>query len=80
MGTVGQLGRQLGLSSDDVESICAKMRGDTFKKLGGQANTYEQALRIYIKEFPFVELYATHDIGLPADLCTIDDNPEVYEL
>jgi hypothetical protein len=80
MGTVGHLCRQMGLTSADAEHIASKMRGDSFKHLGGPENTYEQLLEIYLEEFPFVELYATHDLGISEDLYTIDDDPEVYEL
>ena len=80
MGTVGQLCRQLNLGSAHAEAVCQKMRGDSFKHLGGKENSYEVLLEVYLKEFPFVELYATHDIGISADLYTLDENPEVYEL
>jgi hypothetical protein len=80
MGTVGRLCQQMGLTSDDAEAITAKMRGDTFKKLGGDGNNYEELLRVYVKEFPFVELYSTYDIGIDEELYTLDADPAVYEL
>ena len=82
MGTVERLCRSEGRDDPSAEArdICARMRGDSFSKLGGKGNDYEGLLRVFISEFPYVELYATHDIGLPEDLCTIDEDPEIYEL
>jgi len=67
-------------NADEAKDICAKMRGDTFSALGGNGNDYEGLLRVYLKHFPFVELYATHDIGIDPELYTLDENPEIYEL
>ena len=81
MGTVAELCRvSPDHERDDASSIVQMMRGDSFRKLGGDGNDYESCLRVYVREFPFVELYAQHDIGLPADLCTIDEDPEILEL
>lgn len=82
MGTVEKLCRSEGRDDPKAtaKDICAKMRGDTFKNLGGSGNDYEGLLRTFINEFPYVELYSTYDLGLPEDLCTIDEDPEIYEL
>ena len=72
--------RRLCGSADEEREIIAEMKGDVFIALGGKGNDYEGLLRVYKKHFPFVEFYATYDIGLPADLCTVDENPEVHEL
>lgn len=80
MGTVRELCRQLGHAAGYDEVVTSKMRGDSFVKLGGQGNDYETLLRVYLKEFPFVELYATHDIGINPELYTLDEDPQVYEL
>jgi len=80
MGTVKGLCRQLGKDSKDAAEITSLMRGDSFKQLGGQENDYEALLRVYLREFPFVELYSTVELGLPEDLYTYDETPEIYEL
>lgn len=81
MGTVKGLCRQMGLTGDDAADICAIMRGDSFVALNkGSGNTYEDLLRVYIKHFPFVELYSTIDLGLPDDLYTFEEFPEIFEL
>ena len=80
MGTVKGLCRQLGKNDTDAAVITSMMRGDSFVKLGGTGNDYEALLRVYLKEFPFVELYSTIDLGLPEDLYTYDECPEIYEL
>jgi hypothetical protein len=82
MGTVEKLLRMMG--DDDPKGnaklIVAEMKGDVFRKLGGQGNDYEGLLWVYKKHFPFVELYATHDIGIDPELYTLDEDPEIYEL
>ena len=80
MGTVKGLCRSMGMTADDASDICASMRGDSFVKLGGKGNDYTGLLRVYIKNFPFVELYSTIDLGLPDDLYTFEEDPEIYEL
>jgi len=75
MGTVRQF-----VDADEADVICAKMRGDAYVALGGNAHNYESFLRIYLDEFPFIELYATHDIGIDQELYTLDPLPEVLEL
>jgi len=76
MGTVRQLTRDRAEADDIVQ----QMLGTSFTNLGGQGNDYEGILRVYLKHFPFVELYATHDIGIDKDLYTLDENPEIHEL
>lgn len=80
MGTVSGLCRQLGLNESDAKNITSKMQGETFKNLGGKGNDYEGLLTVYLKEFPFVELYATYDIGINQELYTLDEDPEIFEL
>ena len=76
MGTV----RQLANDRAEADDIVQQMLGTTFTKLGGPGNDYEGLLRVYLKHFPFVELYATHDIGIDTDLYTLDEHPEIHEL
>lgn len=79
MGTV----RNLCTGDQDPNEITARMRGETFKQLGGgdgTSNTYEDLLRVYLREFPFVELYSYTDLGIDENLYTLDDEPENYEL
>jgi len=71
--------RHLVGPDQDEREICARMRGESFSALGGQWS-YEDLLRVYLQEFPFVELYATHDIGIDKELYTLDTNPDVIEL
>ena len=81
MGTVKGLCRQMGQTAGDAADICAIMRGDAFVQLNkGSGNDYEGLLRVYIEYFPFVELYSTIDLGLPDDLYTFEEDPEIYEL
>lgn len=81
MGTVSGLCRQMGKTDADAKDICALMRGDAFVLLNkGSGNDYEGLLRAYLREFPFVELYSTVELGLPEDLYTYDETPEIYEL
>jgi len=80
MGTVAGLCRQMGLDADDAKDITSEMRGDSFVRLGGKGNDYEGLLRVYLKHFPFVELYSTIDLGVPKDLYVFDEDPQVYEL
>jgi len=81
MGTVSNLCRSMGLTEADAKDICAAMRGDTMRDLGGKVNTYDDLLRIYLDNFPFVELYATYELGgVDSELYTFDEDPEIYEL
>lgn len=74
--------RRLCVGDQDPSEICTRMRGEIFNKLGGHesSHNYEDLLRVYLREFPFVELYATHDIGIDQELYTLDANPEIHEL
>lgn len=76
MGTV----KKLCGSAGEADRIISKMMGDTFKQLGGKGNDYEGLLAVYLEEFPFVELYATHDIGIDRKLYTLDEEPEIVDL
>jgi len=76
MGTV----RQLCGSREEADEVVQAMLGTSFTNLGGQGNNYEDLLRVYLRHFPFVELYATHDIGIDKELYTLDTNPEIHEL
>lgn len=80
ISTVKGLCRSMGMDDSEAKDICAEMRGDVFEKLGGKGNDYEGLLRVYLNHFPFVELYATHDVGIDPELYTLDENPEIYEL
>jgi hypothetical protein len=66
--------------AEEAKDICARMRGDVFTALGGSGNDYEGLLRVFKDEFPYVELYATYDIGIAKDLYTLDDDPDIIEL
>ena len=76
MGTVSRL----AASREEADEIVQQMMGTSFIKLGGKGNSYEDLLRVYLHHFPFVELYATHDIGIDKELYTLDTNPDVIEL
>lgn len=77
MGTVGNLVRD----KQDAKEITALMRGDVAQKLGGKGNDYEGLLRVYLREFPFVELYSSVELtGVSDELYTLDENPEIHEL
>jgi hypothetical protein len=81
MGTVSNLCKLTGQTEADAKNICQGMRGDSFKKLGGKGNGYEELLRYYLQNFPFVELYSTVElVGLDPELYTFDENPEIFEL
>ena len=80
MGTVSGLCRSMGRPAADAKEICSIMRGDIAIAMGGKGNTYEGLLTVYLREFPFVELYSTNDLGLPEDLYTFEEDPEIYEL
>ena len=71
--------RKLCVGDQDPSEICSRMRGEAITTLGGDWS-YEELLRVYLREFPFVELYATHDIGIDKDLYTLDEHPEIHEL
>jgi len=65
---------------EDADMVVAKMKGDVFLALGGKGNDYEGLLSVFKEEFPYVEMYAQHDIGISRDLYTLDENPEIIEL
>lgn len=82
MGTVEKLLRMMDDDNpkENARNICQEMRGDVLIALGGQGNDYEGLLRVYLKHFPFVELYADHDIGIDDELYTIIQDPRFIEL
>jgi len=80
LGTVNTLGRQMDMDAEEIKNIQDQMKGTVMQKLGGTGNNYEGLLRAYLDAFPFVELYATFDIGIDRSLYTLDSEPEIYEL
>ena len=70
----------MGISDAEAKDITAGMRGDSFKRLGGQGNNYNDMLRVYVEKFPFVELYSTQKLDIDDDLYTLEESPEIYEL
>ena len=72
--------RQFADGKEDEQRIMDKMTGKTMKHLG-MLTTYDDLLRIYIEEFPFIELYATYELGgVDPALYTLDDDPDIIEL
>ena len=79
LGYATSLGRQFGMSEEEVTDLHNRMTGRAFAALG-KGTDYEHLVRTFHEAFPIVELYADRDIGLPEDLCEIITNKEIYEL
>lgn len=80
LGTVTTLGRQMGMDAKEIENIQVAMKGDAWRALGGGGTGYEHLLKCFTDAFPFVELYATTDIGINRELYTLDEDPDILEL
>lgn len=74
--------RRLCGDADEAKNICSEMRGELFAQIqpGAPANNYEDLLRVYLKYFPYVELYSTYELPIDPELYTLDENPEIIEL
>lgn len=71
LGTVHKLGKTMGLTQKECDTITEEMKGIVWHELGGKWS-YEDLLKTFLKHFPFVELYAYRDIGIDSELYTID--------
>ena len=81
LGIAKNLGRQLDMTEDAIRDLLDLMTRESWMALGGSSEDgYEHLVRTFSEAFPFVEIYADHDIGLPADVCKIISNPDVIEL
>lgn len=77
MGAAGNLGKQMGMTRDEIKLIQAEMMGIAWTALGGAPTGYEHVIATFHKHFPFVELYSKFDLGIDPDLYVIDDSGTV---
>jgi len=79
LGTADKLARQMGYDEGARKDLRNEMTGATIVALGGKGTDYNHLLQTFKKHFPFVEMYAQHDIGIDSDLYVIDKS-DVLEL
>ena len=80
MSTAYRLCEMEGRDRDETKEIVNRMRGDIMGALGGKWS-YNELLRVFLDEFPYVELYADRKIeSIEDDLYTVYENPEIREL
>ena len=74
------LGKSMGWDAAELKALQDLMFGTSWQALGGAATGYEHLVRTFAEAFPFVEIYADRDVGLPEDLCKVITTKEVIEL